>query len=108
MMKKALLVTLLVVSMNALAYKDEPTAGWDANPKIAETINITWRSAPDATTACNIEAKKRGMNPFTERVWGCQFSDGPKSCLIITDNWTSLTVLGHEVRHCYQGAWHGK
>jgi hypothetical protein len=107
-MQKLLAVLLAVTSMNALAYKDEPTAGWHASANKTETLSITWKVAKSATEACNVEAKRRGLAPFGEEVWGCQFDDGPKGCTIITDEWTSLTVLGHEVRHCYQGAWHGK
>jgi hypothetical protein len=30
----------------------------------------------------------------------------PKTCVIYTKRITSLANLGHEMRHCYEGAWH--
>jgi hypothetical protein len=62
---------------------------------------VEWIVVDDIDAAC------RGMSPLMEgrRYVGCtQFN--ATSCRVYTGRNTTLSVLGHEMRHCFEGHWH--
>ena len=62
---------------------------------------IQWIIVEDLEKACFGKPK----NPGDGELRGCaKFT--PKTCVIYTKRITSLANLGHEMRHCYEGAWH--
>ena len=62
---------------------------------------IQWIIVEDLEQACYGKPK----NPGDGELRGCaKFT--PKTCVIYTKRITSLANLGHEMRHCYEGAWH--
>ena len=62
---------------------------------------IQWIIVEDLEQACFGKPK----NPGDGELRGCaKFT--PKTCVIYTKRITSLANLGHEMRHCYEGAWH--
>ena len=62
---------------------------------------IQWIIVEDLEQACYGKPK----NPGDGELRGCaKFT--PKTCIIYTKRITSLANLGHEMRHCYEGAWH--
>ena len=62
---------------------------------------IQWIIVEDMEQACYGKPK----NPGDGELRGCaKFT--PKTCVIYTKRITSLANLGHEMRHCYEGAWH--
>jgi hypothetical protein len=55
------------------------------------------------------ESKKRGLGGFKITVDACSFWDKGlfgDSCTIISEIKTSMAILGHEMRHCFQGSFH--
>jgi hypothetical protein len=109
-MKKVLFVLLLAATGAHAEYHDEPFKEFDATRNQFNTVTIVWRQAADVTQACNIESRKRGNSGFGFNVLGCEFhhdTNNTRVCTIITPLNTTLTNLGHETRHCFQGSWHG-
>jgi hypothetical protein len=103
-MKKALLV-LLLISTNAMADWDNPTAPFDATNNTAKEMSIKWLVVDNVQKVCEVESRKRGFKGFGYRVNACSFwSDN--QCVVVTDKVTTMHTLGHEVRHCFQGNWH--
>lgn len=109
-MKKALIL-LALVATSAMGMENvyEP---FNTKSNMTNTTTISWVSVDrDRLQArCDAESRKRGMGGFTVSVEACSFWDYDKSgrnvCTIITYKTTNMHTLGHEVRHCFQGAWH--
>ena len=62
---------------------------------------VEWIVVDDIDTVC------KGFAPLMEgrRYVGCTFFNST-SCRVYTDRNTSLSVLGHEIRHCFEGQRH--
>lgn len=113
---KTLLCTLIIVaffSSTASAgeaygsYVDDPQENFDASSVRYETMTVQWKrvSNENLKHECSNEYVKRGYEPLQNNVNGCTFWDGTE-CLIITGTLTTMHTIGHEFRHCFQGAWH--
>jgi len=109
-MKKVLFMLLLAASSAQAEYRDEPFKEFDATRNQVNQATIIWRQEANVTAACDFESKRRGNSGFGFNVLGCEFHydvNKTRVCTIITPLNTTLTNLGHEVRHCFQGSWHG-
>lgn len=106
-MKKALVVLLAVVSLTATAKEDwsNPEAKFDAKNLMTEKTTITWQRVDNVQASCETESKKRRLGGFGYTVYACSFWEG-NTCTIITSKKPTLHDLGHETRHCFQGAFH--
>jgi hypothetical protein len=62
---------------------------------------VQWIIVEDLEQACFGKPK----NPGDGELRGCAVFT-PASCIIYTKRITSLANLGHEMRHCFEGAWH--
>jgi hypothetical protein len=60
--------------------------------------HITWRVVEDATAECKALGSKTPA-------LACAFM-GKYNCVIVTNKDTSHEILGHEMRHCFEGNWH--
>jgi len=109
-MKKIFFMLLLVTSVVHAEYHDEPFKSFDATKRIANKSTITWRTADDVDKACNAESNRRGLGGFgNTSMYACSFHDqvgDTTICTIITGTTSNLAVVGHEMRHCFQGSWH--
>lgn len=58
-------------------------------------------------TVDNVDQVCRGFAPLAQgrRFVGCAVSNATQ-CRVYTNRNTSLSILGHEIRHCFEGAWH--
>ena len=106
-MKKALLVLLLITN-TAMAqtwnWKD-PESKFDATKNEVMDVKLRWVVVKDIDAACSAENKKRGGGVFRFNVQACSFWEG-KECIIMTPKMASIHNLGHEVLHCFRGAYH--
>ena len=70
-----------------------------------KTTTIEWRKVSDVNNFCRqIVTKKLKEN---EVFRGCAFwSKVESKCTIVTDYKDDLTVIGHEVKHCFAGEFH--
>jgi len=101
---RLLVMFALLAGMNT-AWADLLLPGEDdlifkAKPKHVQK-NIQWIIVEDLEQACFGKPK----NPGDGELRGCAVFT-PKTCVIYTKQITSLANLGHEMRHCYEGAWH--
>lgn len=110
----AAIAVMLVIVITRLEF-EENFEDWD-NPLKPFTakdervfdgpIAIEWRTADDVTEACDKASKEFGNNGFAEgQINGCAFHWGEK-CVIITKTRPTMHTVGHEIRHCFYGAWH--
>jgi cation transport regulator ChaC len=63
----------------------------------------------DVKAACNKLRVNEGLKPFTYNVEACSVwpKDGSfKSCTVYIGKKTNNDILGHEIRHCFQGNFH--
>jgi len=73
-----------------------------ANPKPGE-VRITWLAVADPTAKCKELFPQTMMRHPV--IPACAGWAGDQ-CLIVTGTPTNHQVLGHEVRHCFEGNFH--
>lgn len=104
-----LVVTLFLQSHAGLAYgdvvRDDPYDLFDATEYTNRTVAVRWETTDNVLARCNEEAMKRGFATGQQQIQACAQWDGG-SCLIVTNEQASMHTVGHEIRHCFQGAWH--
>ena len=82
-----------------------PEAKFDARKLMTEKSTVNWRRVDDVQKTCEAESRKRGFNGFGYRINACSFWEGDR-CDIFTSKNPTTHDLGHEIRHCFQGAFH--
>jgi hypothetical protein len=101
---KALIATLVLVSSSVFA--ESPTEMWSVQKNLRHTdVKVLIRSVNKPAEVCQAESRKRGFGGFGMPVQACTFWEG-KNCTIILGIKTNNDILGHEMRHCLQGAFH--
>jgi hypothetical protein len=109
-MKAALAIVLTVVSLNTLAYSENPHQSFDMTNNATNQVTITFRPVKNVQAECEKESRSRGLGGFGYGVEACSFWDrsvaGPDTCTIVTSTRANFHTIGHEVRHCIQGNFH--
>ena len=82
-----------------------PEAKFAASKSSTDTKQVTWRYTNNVQKECEAESHKRKLGGFGYAVNACSFWDR-NSCTIITAPQATMHILGHEVRHCFQGSFH--
>jgi hypothetical protein len=101
---KALIATLILASTTVLA--ETPTEMYSMRNNMRHTdVNVSIRSVDKPGEFCQAESRRRGYGGFGIPVQACTFWEG-KSCTIYVGPTTNNDILGHEMRHCLQGAFH--
>ena len=83
---------------------------WFEPMHFGQEVRVNWILHDDVTQACNIMIVMR--NPRTKynpsiKACAVRYTFGEVTmCDIYTGKQTSLAIIGHEVRHCFEGAWH--
>ncbi len=107
-MKQILLIMLLVPGL-ALAqstrYASRTSAdqAFQANPKDTPSV-IRWVVSDDPDTECR-QVSGQKLQDRRGVIRACAVYNS-KSCTIITGPETSHAILGHELRHCFEGRFH--
>jgi hypothetical protein len=102
-------VFLSLMLLTNLAFAEDPNAMFDTSNNIVDLSKVKWIQVNDIQRKCDSESKKRGLGGFNVAVDACAFWQAgifSDQCLIITKTKTSMAILGHEMRHCFQGAFH--
>jgi hypothetical protein len=68
-----------------------------------DPVTINWHVVGDILQACN--TLHFGKAKYNGNIAACAIRTG-NQCDIYTQQNLDLAVLGHEVRHCYEGHWH--
>ncbi|WP_233254874.1 hypothetical protein [Limnohabitans sp. T6-5] len=83
-----------------------------AEQRIMNSVTIKWDVREDAAEFCAKSMRVRSLQPgrelaFTTPPMACAIWYVPgKECTVITSHKVSHAVLGHEVRHCFEGHFH--
>jgi hypothetical protein len=100
---------LLMLTFITSAYAESPYDKFSTADNYTNKVTVEWQSADDIQTACNKQRTDNGEQPYTYAVQACSiwYANGQKStCTIITSKNVSMWSIGHEIRHCFQGAFH--
>lgn len=105
---KALLLMLALVSATAHASGNHDL--WFNPVNSGKEVRLNWITHDDVTQACNIMIVVRSPRTrYDPNIKACAtryVSGDVVVCDIYTGKSTSLAIVGHEVRHCFEGAWH--
>jgi hypothetical protein len=105
-MKQIFAVFLMVISMQASA-SGRYDLDFEAQDRY-EDVHMAWYVVQDVPQTCAMAGALKGARTrYNPNIIACavRFLDG-QACVIYTAKKLSLAVLGHEVRHCFEGAWH--
>jgi hypothetical protein len=110
-MKKLVLAIFLAQSIIAHAASeyydwDHPTKPFNARVKERSSVRVDWRTVDNVRETCSKMMIASGNGPIKFSIYACSVMNG-NICTIVTEKDTSMHTLGHELRHCFQGAWHG-
>jgi hypothetical protein len=73
-------------------------------PKV-QGIAVHWIAADNPTAECKRQFPKAlGFHPFVPACAGWDYNK--MVCVIVTGKTATHQILGHEVRHCFEGAFH--
>ena len=105
-MKKALFGLLLMANF-AYAGNEafEPNALFDISKSPKLEANVKINVVKDVNAVCNAERRKFGQPVFNYSVDACSFERNGV-CHIVVPAKTTMYIIGHELRHCFQGAFH--
>jgi len=81
-------------------------AAQSPDKRVMNTVNLSWEIRPDAAEYCAQISGKRGAGMATPAVACATWSAESKRCTIITTPNPNHVVIGHEVRHCFEGHFH--
>lgn len=89
------------------SYEDDPTKPFDASNTFYETMKVSWIRVDKNKVheECNKVRKNYGLNQLTSLADGCTIWHNDE-CIIVTETMTTMHIVGHEVRHCFQRNWH--
>jgi len=76
---------------------------------IVSNANITIKVVKNIEETCRKNGRKNLHQITSKNVEACStwsFSGGQSTCIIFTSKDTDFWILGHEVRHCFQGNFH--
>jgi hypothetical protein len=105
-MKQIFAVFLMAISLQASA-SGRHDLDFEAQDRY-EDVRIAWYVVQDVPQTCAMAGALKGARTrYNPNMIACavRFLDG-QACVIYTARRLSLAVLGHEVRHCFEGAWH--
>lgn len=103
------LVTAPAMWASAIA-RDEADVPFSTTANNSNKMTIEWLASTNVQRDCEKESRRRGFGGFGIPLQACSFwaydSSGGGKCTIITSKTTTMGTLGHETRHCFQGAFH--
>jgi len=105
-MKK--LIMSLLISFNGLAFASgDHNLSFQAKDAY-DDVRISWIVADDIVQTCNMATALTGAKvKYNNHILACAvLYRSSNTCVIYTAKKLNLAILGHEVRHCFEGAWH--
>lgn len=111
-MKRVILATVmlaLVSSANAQLEKT-PYDMFSTKNFTKDKVEINIVSVDNVEKTCEAESRKRGNGGFGTPMEACSFWNHNavfgKTCSIYVSKKVNMWTLGHELRHCVEGAYH--
>jgi hypothetical protein len=79
-----------------------PFQAMNINDRITNQTIVTWELVDDIDATC----RKILLSVEEDTtIYGCAQMTA-NSCKIYTGRTTTVAILGHELRHCFEGNWH--
>ena len=107
--QRALVVLAFVSLSGCYSIAQSEYENFTAQPvdkRIMNDIQLSWDIRPDAGEVCakisNMPISANGALPVACAVW----TVSKRHCTIITTPNPNHVVLGHELRHCFEGKFH--
>ena len=73
--------------------------------QVGPSVEVQWLRAKDLADVERLCS--RGKPQIHYNISGCQWNEGPRCYVVAMDyGGETLTTLGHEVKHCFDGKWH--
>ena len=106
-MIKTIFATILAMSSLTACASGSYDLDFEAQDKY-DDVRIAWYVVKDVPQTCAMAGVLRGANvQYNQKIIACAvLFRKSNACVIYTAKKLSLAVLGHEVRHCFEGAWH--
>ena len=100
-----LISSLAFAKLEASAYEK-----YSATDNMTTVTKITWETVDNPQKVCTALKIKLTGKPYPYKVdacssWSTNFFN-QYTCHVITSKTTNNDILGHEIRHCFQGAFH--
>lgn len=99
------LISVLIPSLCYSELEKSPTQLYKMNKLITTNSKVTLVVVDDVKKGCNAESNKRGLGGFKIELDACSFFNKTECTIVIGKN-TNNDILGHEIRHCFQGEFH--
>ena len=100
-------IAVILALTSGLAFAESPHDKFPMSKNFTNSTTITIRAVDNVQAVCEVESKKRGLGGFGYGVDACSFWErGTTQCTIIVPKMVNYWTLGHETRHCFQGAFH--
>jgi hypothetical protein len=97
-MKLTLITALLVAS--GMAHAQSYNIQFEAQPNLPEKI-IRWVVVENVSAVCQNKIPALAG----QRILACSEYNN-RACTIYTGLITDMAIVGHEIRHCFEGQWH--
>ncbi len=100
------LLSLVIMPITSVATE---STKFNTSNRITTTSTIEWKTVEHINEVCQQHSKKIGYDGFSYKVDACAFWKDNlfgHQCIIYTAKKTTLEILGHEIRHCFMGAFH--
>jgi hypothetical protein len=78
----------------------------DSSQRQMNHIKLTWEVRADASAFCKQRQLDKGVSTQGTHIACAVWSVQRQECRIVTGTVVSHVVLGHELRHCYEGQFH--
>ena len=108
-MKKAIAVVLALAFTNVYAYNETPYDKFSTNSNFTKEVKVVWVGVDNVRATCDAESKKRGLGGLNVPMEACSFWDkgfSGNTCTVFTPKKLDYWIIGHEMRHCFQGNFH--
>ena len=103
---KMALLSLVIMPITLMAAE---STTFNTSNRLTTTSTIEWQSVEHVNEVCQQHSKQLGYAGFAYKVDACAFWKEHlfgHQCIIYTAKKTTLEILGHEIRHCFMGAFH--
>lgn len=111
-MKRNMNKFIFACAMTMLTFAAQASGTYDLDFEAQKSqypdMIVSWQVVNDVPQVCAQAAAIRGIRArYNPHMIACALTHrNGTACIIFTQKKLSLAILGHELRHCFEGAWH--